>query len=77
MPTPEEQGLIWITEAMVKYRHSRNWFNNRIRDGIFEQVPVLRTTKVYLRDAEVAEYIRNHPEEADERSSKSNPVAAA
>lgn len=66
MSTPEEQGLIWITEAMLKYKHSRNWFNNRIRDGIFEQVPMLKTTKVYLRDAQIADYIREHPEEAEE-----------
>lgn len=76
MATPESQGLIWITEAMVKYRHSRNWFNNRIRDEIFEQVPVLGSTKVYLRDAQIEEYLKAHPEE-DERAPKNNPGAAA
>ena len=77
MPTPEEQGLIWITEAMLKYRHSRNWFNNRIKSGTFTPVPQLGTTKVYLKDAEISEYLRMHPEEAEERSPKIDPGAAA
>lgn len=73
MGAPESQGLIWITEAMVKYGHSRNWFNNRIKSGVFQQVPQPGETKVYLRDAEIAEYIRAHPEDANP---KSNPAAA-
>jgi len=74
MSTPEEQGLIWITEAMVKYGHSRNWFNSRIKSGEFTQVPVLASTKVYLRKAEITAYMKAHPEEA---SPKTNPGAAA
>lgn len=74
MKTPEEQGLIWITEAMVKYGHARAWFNNRIKSGEFEQVPVLGTTKVYLRVAQLDAYVKAHPEE---QSPKNNPGAAA
>ncbi|HEU5345625.1 MAG TPA: hypothetical protein VFX31_11570 [Ktedonobacterales bacterium] len=66
MAQPEEQGLIWITEAMVKYRHSRNWFNNRIASGEFERVPTLGSTKVYLREAQITAYLREHPAERDE-----------
>ena len=77
MPTPEEQGLIWITEAMVKYRHSRTWFNNRIKSGDFTSVPQLGTTKVYLRDAEIEEYLGKHLEEVEEDSPKIDPGAAA
>jgi len=62
MPTPEQQGLIWITEAMMKYGHSRNWFNARIRSGALQVVPQPGTTKVYLRMAEVERELREHPE---------------
>lgn len=72
--TPGEQGLIWITEAMVKYGHSRNWFNNRIRSGEFEQVPQPGETKVYLRVAQLDAYVKAHPEE---QNPKNNPGAAA
>lgn len=63
MPKPEEQGLIWITEAMVRYKHSRNWFNNRIRRGELETVPFPGTSKVYLRVEQVERYLREHPAE--------------
>lgn len=67
MTTPQpEPGLIWITEAMVKYRHSRNWFNARIRDGIFQAVPQPGTAKVYLRQAEIDRYLTEHPDEVAE-----------
>jgi hypothetical protein len=75
MPTAEERGLIWITEAMVKYRHSRNWFNNRIRDRVFDTIPWPGTTKVYLRQEQVETYLREHPEESVE--GKTKPGAAA
>lgn len=75
MSTPEKPGLIWITEAMVKYGHSRNWFNNRIRSGDFTAVPQLGSTKVFLREAEIAAYLKAHPEEAS--SPKTKPEAAA
>lgn len=74
MKTPEEQGLIWITEAMVKYGHARAWFNNRIKSGEFEQVLVPGTSKVYLRVAQLDAYVKQHPEEA---RPKSEPGAAA
>lgn len=66
MAQPVEQGLIWITEAMVKYRHSRNWFNSRINSGMFERVATLGSTKVYLREAQITAYLREHPDERDE-----------
>ncbi len=62
---------------MVKYGHSRGWFNSRIRSGIFEQVPALGTNKVYLRVSEIEQYVRDHPEEKEERSPKNEPGAAA
>lgn len=64
MTTPQaEPGLIWITEAMVKYRHSRNWFNKRIAEGTFQAVPQPGTSRVYLREAEIERYLAEHPDE--------------
>lgn len=71
----EAAGGIWITEAMVKYRHSRNWFNNRIRDSVFDTIPWPGTTKVYLLQEQVETYLREHPEESVE--GKTEPGAAA
>ncbi len=59
-----EEDLIWITEAMVKYKHSRNWFNARIKRGDFEAVPLPGTSKVYLKRKQVEQYLRKHPEGA-------------
>src|SRR5260370_42535432 len=50
---PETDDLIWITEAMVEYGHSRNWFNNRIATGELEAVQLPGTTKVYLRRSQL------------------------
>lgn len=61
--TERSQGVIWITEAMVKYGHSRNWFNKRIADGIFTPAPQPGTSKVYLHVAEIEKYLAEHPEE--------------
>lgn len=61
--TTRDQDLIWITEAVVKYGHSRNWFNRRIADGIFHTMPQLGTTKVYLRVLEIEQYLAEHPTE--------------
>lgn len=64
MTTPRPAaGLIWITEAMVKYDRSRNWFNKRIADGIFTPVPQPGTSKVYLRQADIDKYLAEHPAE--------------
>ena len=64
MTTPRPKaGLIWITEAMVKYQRSRNWFNKRIADGIFTAEPQPGTSKVYLRQAQIDKYLTEHPDE--------------
>jgi hypothetical protein len=55
--------LVWITEAVVTYNHSRNWFNRRITDGIFAKEQKVGETKVYLRRSQIERYMREHPEE--------------
>jgi hypothetical protein len=37
----------------------------------------LGTNKVYLRVSEIEQYVRDHPEEKEERSPKNEPGAAA
>ena len=54
----EGEGLIWVTEAMIEYQHSRGWFNRRIADGDLEAVQLPGTTKVYLRRAQVERAVR-------------------
>lgn len=63
MSQPVEQGLIWITEAMVKYKRSRNWFNARIKRGELRTVPQLGTTKVFLREEEIEQALRQDDKE--------------
>ena len=62
----KSEELIWITEAMVTYGHSRNWFNKRIADGVFQTVPQPGTPKVFLRVSEIDAYLAEHPEERSE-----------
>lgn len=59
----EAQGLIWITEAIVKYRHGRSWFNRRLESGQFHQVKWPGSIRIYLRKDEVDTYVTEHPEE--------------
>ena len=49
----KEQGLIWISEAMLEYKHAREWFMRRIDDGRLEQFLMPGTPKVYLRRAQI------------------------
>jgi len=49
----KERGLIWISEAMIEYKHAREWFQRRIDDGRLDTVLLPGTTKVYLKRAQV------------------------
>jgi hypothetical protein len=59
----ENTDLIWITEAMVRYHHSRGWFRNRMQAKLFKTVQLPGETKIYLYQREIEEYLRNHPED--------------
>jgi predicted DNA-binding transcriptional regulator AlpA len=58
-----EDDLVWITEAMVKYSHSRGWFNRRIDNGTFTEEKKLGETKIYLHRSQIERYLGEHPEE--------------
>jgi hypothetical protein len=51
---PKPADLMWIQEAIVTYRHSREWFNARIREGTLEKVGLPGDAKVYLRRDQLA-----------------------
>jgi predicted DNA-binding transcriptional regulator AlpA len=51
--------LIWITEAMVHYGHSRNWFKKRIDDKVLQTFPQPGESKVYLSRREIEAEIKN------------------
>jgi hypothetical protein len=59
----KDKDLIWIDEARMLYKHSRNWFDRRIEKGIFEVVYLPGTTRKYLKRSQVEAYVRAHPEE--------------
>lgn len=56
--TPRGDDLIWVTEAMIKYRRSRGWFNARLADGRLHDDPQPGTAKVYLHRSEIEQVIR-------------------
>ena len=41
-------AIIWILDAMSKYRRSRDWFNRRIANGRIREAPQIGTNRVYL-----------------------------
>lgn len=61
----QEQKLIGIIEAMVKYGHSRDWYERRMRDGRLETVLKLGTAKKFLREEQLVEYLRQHDGEKE------------
>lgn len=58
-----DKDLIWIDEARMLYKHSRNWFDRRIEKEIFDVVYLPGTTRKYLKRDQVEAYVRAHPEE--------------
>lgn len=49
----KQRGLIWISEAMIEYKHAREWFTRRINDGRLETVMLPGTTKIYLKREQI------------------------
>ena len=56
--SPSREDVIWITEAMVTYRRSRDWFNRRIQKGRLRRIGLPGEAKVYLLRAEVERVLR-------------------
>ena len=49
----QDQDLIWIVEAQVLYKRSRDWLQKQVREGTLSSVLLPGTTKVYLRRSEL------------------------
>lgn len=45
--------LIWITDAMYRYRKSRDWFQRRIDNGKIKTMPQVGSIRVYMVVADV------------------------
>jgi predicted DNA-binding transcriptional regulator AlpA len=50
---PKESDIIWVSEAMIVYGHSREWFTTRIKKGTLHTFPKLGDNKVYLSRREI------------------------
>ncbi|HKV84040.1 MAG TPA: hypothetical protein VJN88_05755 [Ktedonobacterales bacterium] len=59
---PNPDDLMWIQEAIVVYRHSREWFNARMREGKLEKVGLPGDGKIYFRRDQLEEVIRARKE---------------
>ena len=56
--TAGDSDLIWMTEAIPQYHHSRGWFLRRFDDGELDRVQLVGSTKVYIRRSQLEAYIR-------------------
>ena len=64
MSNPNKNSdLIWVTQAMVEYGHSRGWYRTRQIAKIFNVVLREGETKIYLHRTEIEAYLRTHPDE--------------
>ena len=49
----KDVDIVWVTQAMVEYGHSRDWFTARIKKGDLQTFPQPGSTKVYLSRREI------------------------
>jgi hypothetical protein len=61
----ESKDLIWVEEAKIVYKHSREWFMRRVEDGRLRKVLLPGSTKVYLVRSELERYLQEHATERD------------
>ncbi len=61
----DPKDLIWVEEAKIVYRHSREWFMRRVEDGRLRKVLLPGSTKVYLVKSELERYLQEHDSERD------------
>ncbi|MGH2516761.1 MAG: hypothetical protein ACRDHP_14000 [Ktedonobacterales bacterium] len=55
---PTRDAVIWITEAMVTYRRSRDWFTRRIQQGRLQRIGLPGESQAYLLRAELERVLR-------------------
>jgi hypothetical protein len=61
----DPKDLIWVEEAKIVYKHSREWFMRRVEDGRLRKVLLPGSTKVYLVKSELERYLQEHDSERD------------
>jgi hypothetical protein len=61
----DPKDLIWVEEAKIVYKHSREWFMRRVEDGRLRKVLLPGSTKVYLVRSELERYLQEHDSERD------------
>ena len=57
----QDQDLIWIVEAQVVYKRSRDWLQKQVKEGTLSSVLLPGTTKVYLRRSELEKLLGPPP----------------
>jgi hypothetical protein len=61
----DPKDLIWVEEAKIVYKHSREWFMRRVEDGRLRKVLLPGSTKVYLVRSELERYLQEHGTERE------------
>lgn len=61
----DSKDLIWVEEAKIVYKHSREWFMRRVEDGRLRKVLLPGSTKVFLVKSELERYLQEHDSERD------------
>ena len=60
-----EQDIIWVEEAKIVYKHSRDWFMRRIDEGRLRKVLLPGSTRIYIVKSELEQYMKQHGTERD------------
>jgi hypothetical protein len=50
---PEKEDLIWIVEASIEFKRSRDWLDAQIRDGNLGRYTVAGDKRVYVSRKEL------------------------
>jgi len=61
----DPKDLIWVEEAKIVYKHSREWFMRRVEDGRLRKVLLPGSTKVYLVRLDLERYLQEHGTERE------------
>ncbi len=60
---PANDDLIWIVEASVLYRRSREWLDQQVREGRLTKYTVAGDKRIYLSREELEKFFAPRPSE--------------
>jgi hypothetical protein len=63
---PEPQDLIWIVEAAIEFKRSRDWLDAQIREGRLGKYTVPGDKRVYVSRKELEQLLS--PRRTDDKS---------